>query len=229
MRLAKITESLAKLRSTGIPVNSILDVGVQHSTPALIKVFPDLRHFLFEPVAEYYPHIHSHYQSLNYKLMSAAVSDTDDMVALHTAKQTRGDDISHSWLASSPTPEDRRVKSIQIDTFVRQEQPEPPYLIKIDVEGPAVPVRILRGAHASLVSDCSIVVIEMTMNTMFDRFSILHDAGFVVWDICDLCYYGDVLWQVDIVFVHSRYTASNSALSPMSVKPFNPQLWQSGF
>lgn len=228
MRNAKITESLQKLRSTSIPISSVLDVGIQHSTPQLIKVFPDLPHFLFEPVEEYYPHIRSNYNAVNHKLIQAAVCDFDGTVTLHTEKKTRGDEISHSWLTNSSDPADREVSAIQIDTFVQQEKPSTPYLLKIDVEGPGVPSQILRGARKSL-ANCSVVVIEMTMNMMFERYALLQEAGFVIWDICDLCYYGDSLWQLDMVLVHQRYKSSIPALSPMSIKPYDPQLWQSGF
>jgi len=80
-----------------------------------------------------------------------------------------------------------------------------------------------------LLEDTSVVVIEMTVDKLMERAILLHDAGFDVWDICDLCYYGDCLWQADVVFVKRSIKQSNIALRPMHDRPFRSELWQSGF
>jgi hypothetical protein len=96
MRTAKILDSLQQLRQTGVPISNIVDVGIQHPTPVLLKVFPDMPHVLFEPVEEYYPHIRRHYANIDFRLVETAVPDTDGAITLHTEKKTRGDGISHA-------------------------------------------------------------------------------------------------------------------------------------
>lgn len=228
MRVAKILDSLNVLRARGIGVNTIVDVGIQHSTPTLIKAFSDLPHVLFEPIKEYYPHIMDNYAGLVYALVEAAVSDSDGEIILHTEKKTRGDEISHSYIVSAPTSSSRRVRSITLDTYFSKADAKPPYLLKIDVEGPDVPARILRGAK-QVLKDAAAVVIEMTVDKFMERAILLHEAGFDLWDVCDLCYYGGCLWQADAVFVRRELKQSNMALRPMHEVPFRPELWQSGF
>lgn len=227
MRIAKITDSLNTLKSTGIPIVGIIDVGIQHSTPPLMNVFPNLHHYLFEPIEEYYSHIRANYSALSYDLIEAAVSDFDGSLLLHTEKKTRGDEVSHSYIVSAPTSSSRTVQSIKLDTHF-QSKLTGPYLLKIDVEGPSVPASILKGA-TNLLTKVSVVVIEVTVDTFMERAILLHEAGFDVWDICDLCYYNECLWQADLVLVRRDFKASNPKLRPMHIKPFSSALWQSGF
>jgi len=93
---------------------------------------------------------------------------------------------------------------------------------------PDVPNLIIRGA-ANTLKSTAVVVIEMTVDKLMERAILLHEAGFDVWDICDLCYYGDCLWQEDFVFVNRSLKQSNIALRPMHDRPFRPELWQKGF
>ena len=103
MRSAKLFESLSKLKSTGIDISTIIDVGVQHCTPVLMKLFREQHHVLFEPVEEYYSHIRNNYSDLPYTLVDAAVSDQNAELLLHTEKKTRGDEISHSYIVRRPS------------------------------------------------------------------------------------------------------------------------------
>ncbi|HRL74810.1 MAG TPA: FkbM family methyltransferase [Candidatus Accumulibacter phosphatis] len=228
MRAAKILDSLTTLKGLGLGLTTVVDVGVQHSTPALMAVFPTLPHVLFEPVEEYYPFIRKNYCNISHTLVEAAVSDFDGELTLHTEKKTRGDEISHSYIVRAPTASSRTVRTLTLDGYFRDHPRPGPLLLKIDVEGPDVPNAILRGATAVL-SQTAAVVIEMTVDKFMERAILLHEAGFDVWDICDLCYYQDCLWQADVVFVNRRLKDSNQNLRPMHIRPFRPELWQSGF
>lgn len=227
-RAAKTEESLRKLREAGVEVSTVVDVGIQHQTPVLMKVFPDLPHVLFEPVEEYYAHIRSNYAGLDYRLVEAAVSDFDGQLTLHTEKKTRGDEISHSYIVKTATSATRTVRSLTLDTYFRENPASAPFLLKVDVEGPDVPSSILRGAQ-SMLTRTAAVMIEMTVDKFMERAVILHEAGFDLWDVCDLCYYGGCLWQADAIFVRRDLKQSNKALSPMRGGPFRADLWQSGF
>ena len=227
-RVAKVEDSLRTLREAGVRIETVVDVGIQHQTPVLIKVFPDVPHVLFEPVAEYYPYIRINYAGLDHTLVEAAVSDVDGELILRTEKKTRGDEISHSYIVKEAAPSTRNVQSLTLDTYFREHPAATPFLLKIDVEGPDVPASILRGAR-SVLRQAAAVMIEMTVDKFMERAVLLHDAGFDVWDICDLCYYGDCLWQADVVFVRRDVKLTNAALSPMRSGPFRAELWQSGF
>lgn len=228
MREAKVTDSLNTLRDAGVAIDKIIDVGIQHHTIPLIKLFPDVHHYLFEPVAEYYPHIRKNYEKIQFDLVEAAVTDFDGELYLHTEKKTRGDEISHSYITQNKTPVSRTVRALTLDTYFAEKRTDGLYLLKIDVEGPAVPTAILRGAK-SVLRDTAVVMIEMTVDKFMERAIILHQAGFDLWDLCDLCYYGDCLWQADALFVRRDLKEANLALRPMHNRPFQKELWQSGF
>jgi FkbM family methyltransferase len=228
MRTAKITESLETLRGCGLPVGCVVDVGIQHATPPLMTVFPDLHHYLFEPVEEYYAAIEKNYQAIGHTLVRAAVSDRSGEIILHTAKKTRGEEISHSWISASTTSSSRTVRATSLDDYFSGTDAPAPLLLKIDVEGPQVPSMILRGA-ASVLARSSAVVIEMTVDTFMERATLVHAAGFDLWDLCDLCYYGDCLWQADAVFVRRSCKKELPRLAPMHSTPYDARLWQSGF
>lgn len=232
MRVAKVADSLRLLRARGPQFGAVIDVGIQHATPVLIDLFPGLHHYLFEPVAEYYPRIRQNYAAIAHDLVEAAVADEDGTLTLRTQKKTRGDEISHAFLVrGAPSGTDsRQVRTLTLDSYFRHEAtgPRGPYLLKIDVEGADVPRRILDGARETL-ADTAAVMIEMTVDRFMERARALDDAGFDLWDLCDLCYYGDCLWQADAVFLRREVKAAHPDLMPMHQTPFRPDLWQSGF
>lgn len=228
MRIAKVRDSLSLLKRLNVPIHSIIDVGVQHATDSLVDLFPDKHHYLFEPVAEYFPHIRENYREISHDLIEAAVSDFDGEVSLTTEKKTRGDEISHSYITQSVSEASRQIQSVRLDSYFENRGQAGPFLLKVDVEGADVPSRILRGAE-QILSQSSIVMIEMTVDKFIERARIIDDAGFDIWDICDLCYYGECLWQVDCIFVRKDIKNKLPSLKPMHRKPFQSTLWQSGF
>lgn len=227
MRTTDIEESLRLLRSGGLPVEEVLDVGVQHGTPALMRVFEDKRHHLFEPVEDYFPRIRANYGSIRHELIHAAVSDGDAEVLLHTARKTGSGEISHSWISDTPTDAGRRVPTLRLDTYVGRSAARGPFLLKVDVEGPGVPAAILRGA-AETLQQCSMVVIEMTIERWLERALLLEAAGFDLWDLTALSYYGECLWQFDAVFVKRSFKGLLPSLQPIHQAPFDIARWQQG-
>lgn len=81
-----------------------------------------------------------------------------------------------------------------------------PYFLKIDVDGPEL--EVLAGAVNTLPF-CSGIVIECTagagVTTMMNLLNFFNLHNFSLWDIVDLSYYKDQLWQVDIVLVNNKY------------------------
>ena len=194
IRNGKMLESLRLLRRLELPIDTILDVGIQHSTPSLIEVFPDKRHILFEPIDDYFNQIAKNYSSVDYELVNAAVCDVDGTVTLHSERKTLGNEISHSWIVQKATETSRIVDSIRLDTFLSKKNRLGSCLLKIDVEGADIPASILQGGLETL-ANTSVVVIEMTVDRFMQRAKLLDQAGFDIWDIVDLCYYGDCLWR----------------------------------
>lgn len=227
MRTTKLEESLKVLTTLGLPICDVLDVGVLTGTPVLMKQFPDRTHHLFEPIDDYFDDIRLNYAHIDHRLVHAAVDDASGEVLMHSARKMGDGNISHSWITNTASDASRRVRAITLDEYVANTPGRAPYLLKIDVDGAPVPAAILRGAR-NMLQSCSVVLIEMTVDRFVERAALLDSAGFDLWDLTAICYYGDCLWQCDAVFVNRRFKKQIPDLSPMHKQPFVPSRWQSG-
>lgn len=216
--------SLSNLRKSGLDVKTILDIGVQHGTPQLQEVFPDLKHFLFEPVEEYYGFIHKSYKDYDYELVRAAISETDGENLLNITKMG-SDTVTHSSLEGSVggnVTESRIIKTMTLDTFLSNRDCPKPYLLKLDVDGHELP--ILRGAEETL-KNTSCIVIESPLCYLSERVTHLESKGFHLWDIVDLCYYRNNLHQVDLIFLNNEEKLK-SPFSPWQNFEFDWSQWK---
>lgn len=221
-----MAEALTLLRERGLPINAVVDVGVQHGTPFLMKTFPHLIHHLVEPIEEYLPKIEENYRGIDHRFYLAAASDKSGVMQIRSEKKSMGDMVSHSYLVSGGKREDtREVRVVRLDELLKDGIPDNT-LLKVDVEGPDTPSAILRGA-AGLASSFSCLIVEMTVDKFSDRCTTASALGFDLWDIVDLCYYDSVLWQADAVFVRRDLKAANMDLRPMHKGSFQAALWQS--
>ena len=93
-----------------------------------------------------------------------------------------------------------------------------PYLLKIDVDG--AEFEVLDGAINTLPF-CSCVVIECTvgtgLTTMMQLLNFFNLHNFSLWDITDMSYYKDQLWQVDLILVN------NNIMPKRIFEPGNPK------
>lgn len=202
---------LRALRRLGVEFGCVVDVGVQSSTEELVEVFPDLTHYLFEPVPQYLPGIRKRYQGIKHELFHAAVSDRDGVGHLQLQSADGSGNITHSKLQPGEDSKTIEVPLVRLSTAIAQNAFPSPILLKIDVDGHELPIiRGLKGAEEHV----GCVVVEAPLKALFDRMGALQALGFVPWDINDLCYYKGCLWQVDMIFL-SPELASRPELRPM--------------
>ncbi|AQR60886.1 hypothetical protein BZG35_03870 [Brevundimonas sp. LM2] len=194
---------LQLLKDRNIPITTILDVGILSGTPELISAFPTKTHILFEPLSEYTGAIAHSYRDIDYRLVSAAVSDTDGSVILSTVSKISEDEISHSYIepGKQPSSNDRVVPMIKLDTYIKDNPVPGPYLLKIDIDGEDL--RVVNGAH-NVLNECSIVIIEATRWNIAERLQTVCMRGFDLIDIVEPCYYDQTIWQCDLVFIKNE-------------------------
>jgi FkbM family methyltransferase len=202
-------QTLDIMRSRGIPVRTVLDVGVLNGTPELLQAYPDRMHLLFEPVAEFGPSIEQTYKNTPHFLVQAAVSDCSGETHLDTKTIMAGLSISHSYMTESAQQSTRTVRKVSLDDYLRENPAKPPYLLKIDIDG--FEMKVLQGATETL-KETSAVIIEVTVYDLVERIGFLQQLGFRLFDISEPCYYDDSLWQADAVLirndVHARHFAT---------------------
>lgn len=221
MRQPTKTDSLRFLIESGLPVGTILDVGVQECTAELIACFPSAQHILFEPDTNQRETIHRNYAGIDHVLVEAAVTATSGF--LHVAK----DGSTGAGLAAFRPAENvptLTIPAVSLDDWIAEHPVAKPYLLKVDVDGGEI--EVLRGATRTL-ADTSCVVIEAPMHVLADRLGVLLQAGFALWDIVDLCYYHGNLSQVDLFCVSYAFRANLPDLRPWETKEFRWDAWQS--
>lgn len=203
MRSPSKLSALSTIRQRGVPIKTILDVGVLDGTPELIQAFPDLTHVLFEPVREFNDRIHERYAGVSHVLANVAVSNTTGSTALAVTSAIAGVDITHSSMIESGVAgpwTEREVPMTTLDDFLTDADFAEPYLLKIDIDGHEL--RVLEGAARSL-QHCSVVMIETPVHELTKRVSVLERAGFFLFDFVEPCYYDDALWQYDTLMIRA--------------------------
>lgn len=225
-RMPTKRSSLSFLRECGLPIGTIVDIGVQRRTPDLIATFPDHKHILIEPIEENYPFIHRNYAGMDYELLPAAASDRDGqgLIRLRSRAPERGLlmgslQSGEEEVRSADRFEDRTVREVALDTALPFYKSQRPYLIKLDVDGDEL--RILAGATQTL-KNTSCVVIETPVRRVAERINALDAHGFILWDIIDLNYYKGNLSHFDMVFVPG-WQRHLPALNPWSASLVDPK------
>lgn len=195
MRAPTKQSAYGVLAERGVPVATVLDVGIHHCTAELIHFYPDKKHVLFEPVVEFEPKIREFYRNLDYELHQVAVSDKTGRATLQKFAKTQSGLVTHSTLGKDG---DDAVEMVTLDGFLAGRTYGLPYLLKVDVDG--LELSVLAGA-ADTLKDCSVVVVECAGNSIVRRAQAVIDAGFKLFDLAEPCYYDGTFWQCDAIFV----------------------------
>lgn len=216
---------LLRIQRLGLPIAEVVDVGVRDSTFELIEAFPKKRHHLFEPVTLFFGAIERNYRRIDHVLYPIALSDVDTRMHLTVTALQHDGVATHSAIGDKPTPVDGRTVVSCTELQVRRfdsldDRWTPDFLLKVDVDGPDL--LVLKGFGARLAL-ASVVVIEMTYQTYGERSAYLSANGFELFDIVDLVYYGDGLYQFDAAFV--RRDLLTEAVRP-SIMKFERALWR---
>ena len=149
------------LRDLGFRPGTVIDVGVADGTFELYEAFPDSFHLLIEPMKEFeavMKHICKRYRA---DYVIAAASNSCEERSIYFS----GDKHASSLL---PTVEvthrkggqERKVPSVRLDQLVKERKCEPPFLIKIDVQG--FEHVVLEGA-TRILDETEMIVLETAL------------------------------------------------------------------
>ncbi|WP_172834070.1 FkbM family methyltransferase [Nitrospira japonica] len=203
--------SLTQAREAGLDPKTVIDVGaaVGSFTRTCRGVFPDARYLLVEPLEEYLPSLDKVVKDIpgaTYEL--AAATDHRDGVMVNIHPDLVGSSLYRETEEGSEVNGiPRKVPSVTVDALVRERHAEPPYVLKIDVQGAELDV--LAGAERVL-QRTDLVLLEVSLFQFFERGPVFCDIvefmktrGFVPYDILNLQYrpLDHALSQVDISFV----------------------------
>jgi FkbM family methyltransferase len=215
-------DALNVINQAGVKIGAVIDIGIREGTPELMKAYPNVPHILVEPVEEHFQQIHTAYAHIEHKLLPFAASDVDGAGTLHTMKHPGSETITHSWLVSDG--QGRPMQTARIDTMVPETGIKGPYLLKIDVEGADIPAKIIEGA-AGIMPQTNVIISEMVLSRFTDLANRIERFGFVLFDIVEGCYYDDVLWSSDAIFVRRDLINAMPRLRPMNNATFDTKKW----
>ena len=198
-------QALESLIGLGVPVNSVIDVGVQSGTQALIDVFPDQPHFLIEPLAEWNSAIVETYRAagVSYDILNEAASSEPGTVTLLLKNVLPGPHASHAFMVKGDPAgsEYRRVGATTLDDAISSRDLPGPHILKVDVDG--AELEVLKGAEETLKS-CSLVMLEASVVNLIERGTIMDRHGFQLCELVDLCYYDRRFVQADMIFISKK-------------------------
>lgn len=197
--------SFKTLKEMGVPVGTVIDVGILTSTYDLIHAYGDKPHILIEPIVEFEDRIRATYdrEKVKYELIKVAASDRNGEATMRTNSVRDGVEITHARMTDSKDIPGgyRTVPMRTLDSLIAERSPEKPYLLKIDVDG--AELEILKGAE-SILPDCSVICIETGITNIFERCEAIRRQGFQLFDLVDICYYNNRLVQMDAIFLNHR-------------------------
>ena len=200
-------------KSRGLAPKTVFDVGVGHGTPWLYDAFPDSKLVLFEPLSLFDVEIHElvrKYHADVHKVALARAATSADLY-VNTDFPT----------SSSLLPMDERFKKyavvvqrehrfnpqrVSLETLDRLNNYEPPFVLKLDVEGAEMDV--LEGARRTL-EQTELLITEMSVMRRYSGersyaqiVHFLDECGFQLFDIPTLAQAHDgQLLYLDAVFV----------------------------
>ena len=143
-------DSLETLVRLGVPVNSILDVGVQGGTKPLMTIFPELPHYLFEPVDAYFGSIRDAYRNHRHELVHVALSGEDGEAWQVGTSRDHSGKVTHSFVSdcevtvkeNAEVVECKPIRKAKLDTVMKSlKLPAGPWLLKVDVDGHEIPIQ----------------------------------------------------------------------------------------
>jgi FkbM family methyltransferase len=204
------TGILARLHAHGLRPATVIDVGAalgEWSREA-VAVFPEARFVLVEPVAEFSPALIATTAMIPRAiLVQSAAADEPGVRTFHVHDDLVGSSLLNEREGAEVDGESRAVEVTTVDALVSEHSLEPPFLLKVDVQGAEADV--LRGAALTL-SQTVAVVCETSFFDFFlggvsfaSLIADMHERGFCVYDVANLARrpLDDALSQADLTFV----------------------------
>ncbi len=182
--------SKANLHKPGFDPRTVFDVGVGVGTSKLYQAFPDAYFVLIEPVREFNPYIERILQKYRGEHVQAAAGAEPSTLTINVELLTLQKSSFQSRTLLTDTggkAEKRQVELTTLDALVAERGYEPPFGLKIDVEG--YEAHVIRGARRCL-RDALFVLTEVSVLKRFEDsytfaefVGLLDEHGFALCDI----------------------------------------------
>ena len=211
----KRPSTLERLARLGLAPATVIDVGAAYGdwTVECLRTFPSARALLVEPLAEFAELLAARQTELgDHVVVNAAAAREDGEATVFVHADLVGSSMLLEREEHDVDGAPRAVPSVTVDTAVRNANVEPPFLLKLDVQG--AELQVLEGARETL-RRTEAVILEVTFFDVFSGGTVFHElvdwmqaAGFVVYDIDELLYrpLDGALIQANFAFVPKTST-----------------------
>jgi FkbM family methyltransferase len=208
------------LANTNFKLSAIIDVGVLTETIDLRVNFPTVKQILIEPQIKYIDAIKEKYKNNIFEVLNIACDSKTDILYLMSTNINNNIGLpTHNFITNDHTS----VK-VNVDTLNNISNHLNPWiLLKIDVDGKEVD--ILKGADLCL-SKCAFVIIEATVYQFNEISNILHNSGFTLFNIVDICYLKNTLWQCDLIFINNKVKHLHPEFDPINDSTINTNIFK---
>lgn len=185
--------SLLLLQERGFGAGTVIDIGAAEGDFFLLRsqhqLFPAARHFFVDAMqenGEIYRKLADRFAA-GYEI--AALSCMDGEVVMRVDPHFYNTHIDHLQ-PGSDYESTRRVPVCTLDGLVARHELQPPYVLKLDVQGGELDV--LRGALRTL-DEAVIVTAEIQVfserDTLVELLAFMQGNGWALYDITDQAYY----------------------------------------
>jgi FkbM family methyltransferase len=206
-RRTTYSSSMHMLQARGFTANTLIDIGAAEGAFFLYrgfsKLFPTARHFFIDAMREN----EDAYRKLAPKFGTGyeitALSCMEGEVVLRIDPNFYNTHIDHLQ-PDNAYQQSRRVPVTTLDRVVERHDLQPPFVLKLDVQGGELDV--LRGGLSTL-DEAVVVTTEIHIfserDSLVDLLGFMQGIGWALYDITDLSYYPSdaTLYQCYATFI----------------------------
>lgn len=209
-------------KSRGLAPRTVFDVGVGRGTPWLYDAFPSSKLVLFEPLAVFAAELDALSRQYSADVHRVALSNAPGVAEFNL---NTGYPTSSSLLDMDPRFASFAVKvqgdhrferqTVTLDTLDKLNRYEPPFVLKLDVEG--AERQVLEGGRNTLretdflLTEMSVMRRQTGEPDFGDMIRFLDDCGFELFDIP---YLAQTNGNGQLIYLDAAFVKKNSYLWP---------------